>query len=357
MGTDRRRVLGLLGSGVLVSCAPSTLSAKAPKRPKAAPGGAALLVPATGRWAGLGASMQLATRLAHSEQDGNLPFAIHDTGEDSSGAGKAAAAALRGGAKIILGPVFGAQLAAVAGAAGGKVPIISFSNSLAAPPPTNTFLFGITPAQSVSAVLQYARGRGVRRVALVGDGTQWSERAQQAARRLAGELDVEIVQSLPASATGAALLESLNSGGLPDAALFTGNAAHAAASAAPLQEAGVQVLATLQALDRSPAGLAALEGAWVSTPDPVELDKFRQMLMAAGGGSGGIISALAFDAARLVRELGRGGQLSREGLLASSFSGATGAVRFRDDGRCVRELAIVVPSAGALQVVGRKAAL
>jgi hypothetical protein len=35
----------------------------------------------------------------------------------------------------------------------------------------------------------------------------------------------------------------------------------------------------------------------------------------------------------------------------------TGAVRFRDDGRCARELAIVHVSAGTLNVVGRKVGL
>ena len=310
----------------------------------------------SGRWAALGASMQLATRLAHSEQDGNPP-ALHDSGEEPQAAGKAAAAAVRRGATMILGPVFGAQLPAVAAATKGSIPILSFSNS-GSPPSPQAFLFGITPSQSVSAILQYARGRGVRRIALVGDGSQWSERGQGAARRLAAEIGVEILASPAAGASGAAMLESLRTAGLPDAALFTGGAAHAAASAQALQQDGVQVLATLQAVDRSPAGLAALEGAWVSAPDPGALDRFGQLMAARGGGSGGgIISALAYDAARLARMLTVSGKVSREGLLASSFSGVTGAVRFREDGRCARELAIVHVSTGALKGVGLKVGL
>jgi hypothetical protein len=298
--------------------------------------------------------MQLATRLAHSEQDGNPP-ALHDSGDEPAAAGKAAAEAVRRGAAMILGPVFAAQLPAVAAATNGAVPILSFSNS-GSPPSPQTFLFGITPSQSVSSILQYARSRGVRRIALIGDGSEWSERGQGAARRLAAEIGVELLPSPSPSATGAALLEGLRVGGLPDTALFTGGAAHAAASAQALQQGGVQVLATLQALDRSPAGVAALEGAWISAPDPAELDRFGQ-LMTAAGGRGGIISALAYDAARLARTLAASGKLGREGLLASSFSGVTGAVRFREDGRCARELAIVHASGGALNVVGRKVGL
>lgn len=298
--------------------------------------------------------MQLATRLAHSEQDGNPPAGL-DSGESAEAAARAAADAVRRGAAAILGPVFAAQLPAVAGATNGAVPIISFSNS-GPPPSPHAFLFGITPSQSVSAVLQYARGRGVRRIAVAGDGSEWSERGQAAARRLATEVGVELAQVFPAAPNGPAVLESLRAAGLPDAALLTGSAAHVGAAAPALQQAGVQVLATLQALDRSPAAMAALEGVWLSAPDPSELDKFGQAMAAAGGG-GGVISALAFDAARLVRDLAKGGRLSREGLLASSFSGVTGAVRFREDGRCVRELAIVAPSSGVLNVVGRKAGL
>ena len=179
-------------------------------------------MPLSGRWAALGASMQLATRLAHSEQDGNPP-ASHDSGDDPEAAGKAAAEAVRGGAAMILGPVFGPQLPAVAAATNGGIPIVSFSNS-GAPPSAQTFLFGITPSQSVSAIVQYARGRGVRRIAVIGDGSEWSERAQGAARRLATEIGVELVQPAAAGASGAALLESLSAAGLPDAALFTTSA-------------------------------------------------------------------------------------------------------------------------------------
>jgi branched-chain amino acid transport system substrate-binding protein len=53
--------------------------------------------------------------------------------------------------------------------------------------------------------------------------------------------------------------------------------------------------------------------------------------------------ALAHDAAKVAQTLRASNTLSREGLLAAqSFACVTGAVSFRTDGSCARDLAIVV---------------
>lgn len=204
MEMDRRHFLDLLGSGILLSAAPSTVSG-----PKAA-----LLLPITGASAELGLSMQRATRLAQSGSDEKTAFPLFDTSDTSEGAAKAAAAAMAAGAGIILGPVFGRQIQAVSAAAAGRVPIVSFSNSNAAPG-SGVFTFGITPSQSVSAILQYARARGVRRFSVLGTGSGWSEQGKRAAERLAPEIGLQLVDP----------------GSSPDAALLTGDGAQFAAYA------------------------------------------------------------------------------------------------------------------------------
>lgn len=59
-----------------------------------------------------------------------------------------------------------------------------------------------------------------------------------------------------------------------------------------------------------------------------------------------------------MQTLGEAGKLNQEGLLdASGFPGVAGAVRFRPDGRCVRELAILLATADSFRAVGSKAGL
>ena len=312
-------------------------------------------MPVSGTSAELGLSMQRASGLAQSAGNEKALLTLFDTSDTSQAAAAAAARAAAEGAPVILGPVFASQMAAVAAAVAGRAPIVSFSNS-PAPVGSGMFTFGITPSQSVTAILQYARARGVRRVAVVGSGSAWSGEAKRAAHRLAPEIGLTLVE-VPALNGSADPLQMLQTaaGGLPDAALLTGGPSDFAAAAQPLQRGGVQVLGTLQALDESPVGKAALEAAWFSAPDPAAFAKFAESYGPAAKRPG-IIAALAYDAARIAAELRGAGALNREGLLRpAGFGGIAGAVRFRADGRCVRELAIVTVASGVLKTVARKA--
>jgi len=194
MEMDRRQALHLLGSGLLLSAAPSTLSAYSASAAASDVPKAALLLPVTGASAELGLSMQRATRLAQSGGDEKAAFALFNTSDTAEGAGQAAADAMANNSAFILGPLFGRQIQAVTAAVAGRVPAISFSNGNAVPG-SGIFLFGITPSQSVSAILQYASARGVRRVALIGTDTSWSEESGKAAHRLASEIGLRLVDA------------------------------------------------------------------------------------------------------------------------------------------------------------------
>lgn len=343
---------------MLLSTAPSPLFASTAPAAKPAAASAALLLPVTGPAAAIGLSMQRAAGLARLGEQGKAQLPLFDTGHTADTAAEAAARARAAGASVILGPLLASQVAPVAAAAG--IPVISFSNSMAALG-GGAFVFGITPSQSVSAILQYARATGVRRLVLLGSASAWSEQALKAAKRAAPEIGLQVVEA-PAgrTASGADLLQALDEaeGGLPDAALLMGEGEQFAAIGRVLQQAGVQVLGTMQALDRSAAGLTALEGAWISAPDPSAFDRIAGDYRAFHGNSPPVIAALAFDAAQIVSTLTEAGQLNREGLLRSAgFPGVAGAVRFRPDGRCVRELAILTVTSGAVRTVGRRAGL
>lgn len=345
---ERREALRHLGSTLLLGAMSSILPvAASAARPKRAP--AALLAPLTGPHAALGVTMERAAALVQAADSKDGDLIVLDT--NSLGPAEAARQAIKRGARIILGPLLAGEVRPVVEAASGRAPVLSFSNDPALRE-SGAFLIGVTPAQATSAILQYARRRGIRTVGIQPDTDSWAREAIATAERLQGELGITLTM-LPAGPLPAAL-----SGKEEPMALLVpsgGEALIAAASA--LKGSGIQLLGTLQGVDHSPAALAVLEGAWFAAPDPAAFGKFARDYQARHGGSPGAIAALAYDAAMIVRTLQRRNQLDRAGLLAAeSFPGVTGALRFRSDGSCARELAILVAGAEGYSVVDRSLA-
>ena len=257
---------------MLLSAAPSGFSAFAAPRANARASLAALLLPVSGPSAAIGLGLQRAAALAQSAGNGKARIQTFDTG---GGAARAARGVARKRPAIVLGPLFAGEVRAVAEALPAHVPIVAFSNNVGARD-ARTFEFGITPSQSVSAVLQYAHSRGARRIALSGPAGGWSAEAGGAARRLAPEIGLAIVE-----------VEAR-----PDAILLTGGAAQIAAEAEPLRARGAQLLGTIQLLDR-PGPLAALDGIWFSAPDPEQFERLASAYGQAGGARPGVLAALA----------------------------------------------------------------
>ena len=202
---NRREVLGLARTTLLLSSA--TLAASpllAAKREKRDMRPAALLVPLTGPRASLGSSMQSAAMLAKITANGlDGDLIVLDTGGSAQGAASAAAQAMKRGAAIILGPIFADEVRAAAAAVAGKVPLIAFTNDSGVQG-SGAHVFGITASQSTTAVLRYARSRGVRRVIVIGDGSPWSNAAGAAATGLAGRDRYRRSDSRPAAGPASA---------------------------------------------------------------------------------------------------------------------------------------------------------
>ena len=284
--------------------------------------------------------MQRAAMLAQSPAAKPADLLVFDTGGTAAGASAAVALALRGDARIIIGPLFAEESRAAAQAA-GAVPVLSFSNDEALIG-SGAFLLGITATQSVSAILGYARSRGVRRVAVLGGSSRWSIQAGAAAERLHGTGGL-VINMLPqgvgpADLTGA--LRRAGAGELPDAVLVTEGGDALRSTARALATAGVQLLGTQQALEL-PA--QDVRGAWLAGPDPAALSALDDRYRTAGSGNPGLLAALAHDAMTIVESLRGSGTIDRTALLgAQPFPAITGAVRFAADGSAVRELPILV---------------
>lgn len=314
---------------------PSVLAAQLAKaeKPKRDKRPVALLLPLSGPRAALGLSMRQAALLAESGPE----ITAYDTGGTVQGAVLAARNALKARAGMILGPVTAEETTAVAAETAGRVPVIAFSNNAVVRAP-GTFIFGITPAQVTSAILRYARSRGVRSVVVIDDTSGWSAAAALAAGRIQGEigLDVRVIVVTPGQPLPSA-------GEAPDAVLLPGSGEAVLAAARNLKTTGIQLLGTVQALDHRPAALEVLDGAWIASPDPAAFGQFAGEFRARHGGDPGALAALAYDAGGIVKVLREKGAVTQAGLLAeTSYPCVTGNVRFRTDGSVARELAILV---------------
>ncbi len=174
----------------------------------------------------------------------------------------------------------------------------------------------------------------------IDDGTPWSQASVAAARAAEADLGLTIVP-----VTGGTLPPGIEG----DAAFVPGSAV---AIAPVLKNRGMQLLATMQALDYRPEALTALEGAWIASPDPAKFATFASAYAARNGGRPGTIAALGNDAALIARALRDADQMTREGVLREAgFDGVTGPVRFRSDGSCARDFAIIVPTNGVYDKV------
>ena len=311
---DRRTWLRGAGGAVVLSAAYAVpgIAATASR--------AVLLVPTGGDHAGLGTSMRRAAMLAQSDAK-----ALRVAG-DAAGAARE----VRRGAAMVLGPLFSADVRRVLAAVGGRVPVITFSNDEGLRD-SGAFLLGVTATQLATAILRYARGRGVRRVAVPADASAWNAQARQAAGRVAAELGLTVATD-----------------GAADAVLLTDPAGPAAATA---RATGAQLLLCTPEVDARPETLAALSGAWMAAPDPAGFAAFADRYRTVNGGDPGLLAALAHDAVGIAMKVGAGGRAAV--LDTGGFPGAAGTVRFRTDGTAERTLAILAVAPGGHQVIGQ----
>lgn len=318
MRADRRETLRLLASLSALASTPSLAARAAPP--------AALLLPLTGDHAALGLSMARAAALGQPDAKALLPFDTAGRG----GAAGAAALAIRRGCRLILGPVFSAEVRPVLAAVAGRAPVVALSND-AALADSGAFLLGLDPGQVADALLRYARGRGVRLVAISAATGAAGRRVLAVATALQGELGLT-VRPLAAGDPAAQLRAQ------PADALLAAEDMGAAAAAA--QAAGVQLLLATPGLDARPETLRLVAGTWTAAPDPQGFADFATRYRAIVGNEPGLLAALAHDAGVIALGTGGGG---RAALLApGGFSGATGRFRFRADGMAARDLTILV---------------
>lgn len=351
-GMSRRRVLaGLAASSslALVGCAGTgTSSAGGADRQRTdLPGRAALIAPLTGRAAELGQIIRNAATLGGNVLSETGEMRLLDTGDTPEGAASAAERAVAGGARMIVGPLFGAQAVAAARAARG-MPVITLSNDVSVAA-RNIFVLGVTPDQSARAILAFAARRGLARIGVVVPPGAFGEQAAASAMSAGRGLGLEMIG--PVTATSPAEAEA-GLGAMP-AAVYLPSAGPELEPIARALGGRTQLLGSAQWSAIDPSGIAALDDALYAAPDPIAFEPFATAYQEAHGNAPGILAGVAFDAVETARLLGRIGQQDRAGLLRDAgFNGVVGPYGFNSDGTCRRGLAVLRVGRGEISLIG-----
>jgi branched-chain amino acid transport system substrate-binding protein len=326
----------------------------------------ALLVPmsAQGHAGLIGKSLKQAGELALFERDNpNLQLIVKDDKGTPEGAKAAAEEAIKGGARLILGPLFAKSATAVAPVARqAGVPVVAFSTDRQVAG-NGVYLLSFQPAPEVARVVAFSAQQGKRRFAALipqdALGKIVSVSFTEAVSRAGGRVVALETYAHPPSASGilepmrkiSAAIEAAEAEGAPVDALFlpgTQESLEIIARLLPQAEIDTQKVKLIGTggMDYPSVGRdAKLVGAWYPAPDPRGWTDFAEKYAKSYGAAPPRIASLAYDAVSLAIALSGGGQGQRydaaELTRASGFSGVDGAFRLLPDGGTDRALAIL----------------
>lgn len=268
------------------------------------------------------------------------------------------------GADLFLGPLFGANIAALnedSDFAG--LPVIGFSNDRDVAG-GNTWLASITPEEEVSALVRYAMEQGYQQFAYFGPDSALGQRIETALQFEVSRAGGFVVSSgfYPAgsgspSSEADYLADSINRAeetGGPVAVLIPERGTQLRRVAPLLAYYGVSRSVKLMGLsgwnDSSVWREPSLYGAWFVAPPQEDVQAFETRYRRIYGRSPTPLAAQAYDAAALIMQLAADGEIEREELTSQDgFVGLNGLFRFTADGTTERRLSIyeISPSSGA----------
>ncbi|MDX2221888.1 MAG: penicillin-binding protein activator [Rhodospirillaceae bacterium] len=360
-----------------------------------------LLVPLTGPSAPIGQGLLNAAQMAvFDAADERFVLQVYDTQGTPDGAAAAAALAVSHGVQLVLGPLFAAEAKAVAAqAAAANVRVISFSTdpSVAGGP---VHVMGFLVGEQVRAIVDYARERGLARIAVLAPNTIYGQSVVdalgEAVPAAAGQLtrvayfdpsgsDLEdVVRRLSDYDRRRALLDAQRAelaqrtdevsqlalkrlerldtmGDVDFDAVFIPEQGPRLAQAASLlslfdvEPGRVQLLGTMLWNAPGLGGEPALVGAVYPAPDPSANRDFAQRYRLAYGATPPPLATHGYDAAALAAVLARADAaepFSAEALVnPAGFAGVDGIFRLTASGLAERGFAILQVSRTGADVV------
>ncbi len=330
----------------------------------------ALLLPlsASGKMASVASSMKRAAEMALLEAGkSSIILITKDTGGNAQTAAAQAQAAIDEGAEIILGPLFGSEVAAVAPIAKARnIPVIAFSSVSAVARP-GVYLMSFLPEEEVSNVLRHSSKKGITSLVALLPRSQYGAVIEKALKTSTDRLGIKIVgvehfnrngQNL--SSAAARIARAVNSQTNPAQAVFIPEggqnlrAIGAALAQAGFSNKSAKVLGT--GLWDSPItnGTPLAFGGWYAGVSPQQVNAFNQRYAASYQTNPPRVASLAYDALSLAIAFAKspvGTRFTPQQITnPQGFNGVNGLFRFRPDGRIERGLAILEITSSGTQV-------
>mgnify|MGYP000095651920 CR=1 FL=1 len=305
-------------------------------------------------------ALKQAGELALFEFDNtNVALATKDTRGTADGAQAAAREAIAEGAELIIGPLFAAEVTAVAPIARqAGVPVIAFSSDRTVAG-NGVYLLSFVAGSEVPRAISYAASQGKRRFAALIPDSDFGRILEAAFQRSVQESGGVVVAAAryPADANG--MLEPVKQiaafakkGEPPQIdAIFMPASQEALQFLAPLMpyfEVDTQAVKLIgnSGWDFQGTGKEkAMLGGWFAAPDPKGWQDFPRRYVETYGDVPPRLASLAYDAVSLAVSLSnnpRGRRFAQAELTRpSGFAGVDGLFRLRPDGLPERGFAIL----------------
>jgi len=291
--------------------------------------------------------------LLMTADEGNGGAKAADEGNGGAKAADAAQQLLSQGAEVIVGPLFGPSVSAVAPIARDRaVPVLAFSTEKGVAG-NGAYLLSFLPQNEVRRVISYAAANGHHQFAALVPQTAYGDVAKTAFTDsvAASRGTVVDVESFAPNAGAVAGPASAVAKSGADAVLIAQGGVILRAIAPTLSLDGatrdkVKLLGTgLWDDDKAIARESSLQGSWYAAPTPNADAAFVDKYRAAFGTAPAQIASLAYDAVSLVALLSQGPAYHRFTAAAladpNGFAGVNGIFRFNNDGTSERGLAVL----------------
>ncbi|MEM7317458.1 MAG: penicillin-binding protein activator [Pseudomonadota bacterium] len=374
------RAAVLATAALVAACAPQVNTSGGGKPTNAIPPGGfdpnvpvkiAVLAPSSASNAGaaaLGKALVNSARMAAVDlNDPLIELAIYDTGGDAGTAAAAAGRAVADGAKLIVGPLFGANTKAIAStAAASNLKVLSFStDSSAAGGPV--FLTGFLPEKAATRVMNFAKLQGYSALGIFYPQTDYGQVALRGAQTALGPNLVVATpyerteQGIPpASAEVAAKIKATGTRAL----LIAESGQALGFVAGQLGNSGIRpgkyrFLGLGEWNSRSTLTSKQLGGSWFPAPDQNAMQSFVQKYRGNFGNVPPQLAVLGYDAVQMagqmLQEARATGSKDPFGFAAvtrpQGFQGAVGPIRFDSNGLGERGMAILEVGTGSFKTI------
>lgn len=321
----------------------------------------ALLVPLSGKNAGVGQSLANATTMALLDtKAGNIRMTNYDT---AKGATVAARKAIADGNKLVIGPLLSDNVVAVANVTRpAGVPILSFSND-AGVAGNNVFLLGHIPSQSIDRVVSYAKSKGMSRFAALVPNGVYGQRASSTLLRSVKDVGgtvVSIQNFSRDSQSVEAATKKLSQNGDFDAVLLADNGTMAIKAAPYIRKnasTSAKILGTdLWNTSSNLAGSPAMRGAWFASVSDGLYRQYADKYRSRYGRAPFRLSSLGYDSVLLTVKVAQNWKVGtpfpiKQLTDSGGFIGLDGVFRFRRDGVSERALEVQEIRSGSFTVV------